>query len=87
MDAIPDFVSPCWRYVRTVEEWLWQEPNNHLSQVLRGLKDDYAAVGVSDVSVIVDSDIRVPWREVVNVMGLCQSEGLNKLEFARVRSR
>ncbi len=61
--------------------------DNHMRQILRTLKSDYAtSAGVSDVPVIIEADPKVPWRDVVNVMSLARLEGLEKLEFAGAKS-
>jgi biopolymer transport protein ExbD len=61
--------------------------DNHMRQILRALKSDYAtSAGRSDVPVIIEADPQVPWRDVVNVMSLARLEGLEKLEFAGAKS-
>ena len=57
-----------------------------LRNVLRGMMANYQKAGINDVPVIIDSEPRVPWKEVVNVLSLCRLEGLTKLEFAAPRS-
>jgi biopolymer transport protein ExbD len=60
--------------------------DDELRDVLRGMVQNFARSGLSEVPVIIDSDPLVPWRDVVNVLSLCRQEKLQKLEFASPRA-
>ncbi len=60
--------------------------DTELRTVLRTMMANYQKANIKDVPVIIDSDPKVPWKEVVNVLSLSRLEGLTKLEFAAPRS-
>jgi len=73
---------------RAVSRQVGSQPvdtDDDLRRALKGMVANFARTGVSDVPVVIDSESRVPWKEIVNVLSLCRMEGLEKLEFAAPR--
>jgi hypothetical protein len=56
--------------------------DKHLVDLLLGAVANYKKLQLDDVPVIIDAEPLVPWKEVVNVLSLCRSVGLQKLQFS-----
>lgn len=53
-----------------------------LESLLRGSREDGDRVGAHDVPLIVDSDPRVPWSHVVNLVSIGRHVGVARVQFA-----
>lgn len=59
------------------------ETPDQLSTLLAGAHEDCVRIGRADTPVIVDSDVRVPWDQVMSVVNLSKRLGIGRFEFAR----
>jgi biopolymer transport protein ExbD len=58
------------------------ESDDELTALIKGAHDDFVKMNKPDVPVIIDGDARIPWTEVINVMNICKSLNIDKIEFA-----
>jgi biopolymer transport protein ExbD len=58
------------------------ETDQELGDLLVAMDGDFKKLGKNDIPVIIDADVHVPWREVINVMNICKHNSLEKIEFA-----
>src|SRR5262249_17585186 len=56
--------------------------DDELQGLIRDAHADFVKLGNTEVPVTIDSDAKVPWKEVINVMNLCKREQIDKIEFA-----
>ena len=56
--------------------------DDELRVQLQANVERFKKLGLPEVPVIIDGEKKVPWREIVQVLSLCQMEGLRKVEFA-----
>ena|SRR2546421_5437403 len=45
--------------------------------------NDYRNSGKQDASVIIDGELRVPWKDVLGVLDRCKKNNIDKVEFAQ----
>jgi biopolymer transport protein ExbD len=58
------------------------ENDAELQQLIHDTHADNLRLGREDVPVIVDSESKVPWYEVINVINMAKREKIAKIEFA-----
>ncbi len=58
------------------------ESDDELTALIQGAHADFVKMNKPEVPVIIDGDARVPWTEVINVMNICKSLNIDKIEFA-----
>jgi biopolymer transport protein ExbD len=57
------------------------DSDENLVDALRGARADFVRAGLSDFSVVIDSEGDVPWKEVVTVLDICPAERMPNLEL------
>ena len=50
--------------------------------LIKEAHDDWVRMNKPDTPVTIDAEARVPWNDVINVMNLCKSNRIDKIEFA-----
>jgi biopolymer transport protein ExbD len=58
------------------------QTEDELRQLISGAYEDYRKLGKEDVPVTIDSDARVPWKDVIGVVNVSKQVGVKKIEFA-----
>ena len=57
------------------------ENDSQLTQTIDEIKKDYEKVGKTEVPVVIDATVDVPWQDVVHVVDLCKHEKLSPIRF------
>ena len=56
--------------------------DSELGELLAASHADFVNLGKAEVPVIIDAEPHVPWKDVINVLNICKSHDLQKIEFA-----
>ena len=58
------------------------ENDDELAALIKGAHEDFKRMNKPEVPVIIDGDARIPWNEVINVINICKTLNIDKIEFA-----
>jgi biopolymer transport protein ExbD len=61
---------------------LTPEQDEQLQQLINDQWQDFKRLNEVDVPLTIDADMRVPWKDVINVINLGKRCGVEKVEFA-----
>src|SRR5262245_30012789 len=61
---------------------LTPEEDERLQQLINDQWQDFKRLNEVDVPLTIDADMRVPWKDVINVINLGKRCGVEKVEFA-----
>jgi biopolymer transport protein ExbD len=56
--------------------------DDELEKLITDAYQGFVRLNKLDVPLTIDGDVRVPWKDVVNVMNLSKKAGIDKIEFA-----